>query len=200
MLLLFISWFLKQGRPGCAGACSVDQAGWKNRESPASESRVLGLKTGITVPSLNLIFKWLSFPESMSHFRKLLCHSKLWIAKIMVFLLATFLLNRMSVVMLMMCKRGSYFPIPTKAKSKSTQYTLEGWFLSINLIYFFCFILNYDRYILYHVCILLFLPSYENIAQMEEWFLLLRRYISDAESITSQCKTRAIKPNVCHRK
>jgi hypothetical protein len=42
--------------PGCPGTHSVDQAGLKLRNPPASASRVLGLKAYATTPSWNRFF------------------------------------------------------------------------------------------------------------------------------------------------
>jgi hypothetical protein len=43
--------------PGCPGTHSVDQAGLKPRNLPASASRVLGLKACATMPSIRKHFK-----------------------------------------------------------------------------------------------------------------------------------------------
>ena len=43
--------------PGCPGTHSVDQAGLKLRNSPASASQVLGLKVCATKPGNVLVFK-----------------------------------------------------------------------------------------------------------------------------------------------
>jgi hypothetical protein len=42
--------------PGCPGTHSVDQAGLKLRNPPASASRVLGLKTWATTPECSFFF------------------------------------------------------------------------------------------------------------------------------------------------
>jgi hypothetical protein len=47
--------------PGCPGTHSVDQAGLKLRNPPASASRVLGLKVCATTPGWELTFKWYGF-------------------------------------------------------------------------------------------------------------------------------------------
>jgi hypothetical protein len=48
--------------PGCPGTHSVDQAGLVLRNSPASASRVLGLKACATMPSFYFFFFfWLAF-------------------------------------------------------------------------------------------------------------------------------------------
>jgi hypothetical protein len=43
--------------PGCPGTHSVDQAGLKLRNLPASASKVLGLKACATMPGKNLFFE-----------------------------------------------------------------------------------------------------------------------------------------------
>jgi hypothetical protein len=53
--LFFIFYFVFRDRvslcsPGCPGTHSVDQAGLKLRDPPASASRVLGLKACVTTP------------------------------------------------------------------------------------------------------------------------------------------------------
>jgi hypothetical protein len=42
--------------PGCPGTHSVDQAGFELRNSPASASQVLGLKTCATMPGRYFVF------------------------------------------------------------------------------------------------------------------------------------------------
>jgi hypothetical protein len=42
--------------PGCPGTHSVDQAGLKLRNLPASASRVLGLKACTTMPGCDIYF------------------------------------------------------------------------------------------------------------------------------------------------
>jgi hypothetical protein len=50
--------------PGCPGTHSVDQAGLKLRNSPASASQVLGLKGCATMPGCIAVFKGCSFMET----------------------------------------------------------------------------------------------------------------------------------------
>jgi hypothetical protein len=56
----FFFWFFQDRvslyRPGCPGTHSVDQAGFKLRNPPASASQVLGLKACTTKPSTVLGF------------------------------------------------------------------------------------------------------------------------------------------------
>jgi hypothetical protein len=49
--------------PGCPGTHSVDQAGLKLRNLPASASPVLGLKACATMPGFCFVFKTGSFYE-----------------------------------------------------------------------------------------------------------------------------------------
>jgi hypothetical protein len=46
---------------GCPGIHSVDQAGFKLRNPPASASQVLGLKPVPPLPSFNVFFNWLFY-------------------------------------------------------------------------------------------------------------------------------------------
>jgi hypothetical protein len=43
--------------PGCPGTHSVDQAVLELRDSPASASRVLGLKACVTIPGLSYVLR-----------------------------------------------------------------------------------------------------------------------------------------------
>ena len=58
-LFLFLFLFFRDRvslwSPGCLGTHSVDQAGFKQRNSPASASQVLGLKVCTTTPSLPFV-------------------------------------------------------------------------------------------------------------------------------------------------
>jgi hypothetical protein len=64
-LLLLLFWFFRDRvslySPGCPGTHSVDQAGLKIRNQPASASQVLGLKACATMPGLFFFFLFFSF-------------------------------------------------------------------------------------------------------------------------------------------
>jgi hypothetical protein len=68
--------------PGCPGTHSVDQAGLKFRNPPASASRVLGLKACTTTAQLLSLFKYFKF----SYLKNPLMHSHIALFY-MVFLL-----------------------------------------------------------------------------------------------------------------
>jgi hypothetical protein len=60
---VFFFGFSRQGflySPSCPGTHSVDQAGLKLKNPPASASQVLGLKACTTTPGLLCIFNFLS--------------------------------------------------------------------------------------------------------------------------------------------
>jgi hypothetical protein len=61
LFCLFVLFFVFRDRvslysPGCPGTCSVDQAGLKLRNPPASASQVLGLKGCATMPGNESFF------------------------------------------------------------------------------------------------------------------------------------------------
>jgi hypothetical protein len=61
LLFVWLVWLVFQDRvslcsPGCPGTHSVDQAGLKLRDPPASASQVLGLKACTTTPSAQVSF------------------------------------------------------------------------------------------------------------------------------------------------
>jgi hypothetical protein len=72
---LFFCFFVFQGRvslcsPGCPGTRSVDQAGLKLRNLPASASRVLGLKACATTPRSFVFFFFKSQGQKVTSNRK----------------------------------------------------------------------------------------------------------------------------------